>query len=173
MISELQCPIEHLLIYTDGAQRCINGANQTGAGFSIIHNNREIRSATLPMGKRAEVFDAEMLAIAAASLQIQDIRNSSANNIKHVHIFTDNVSALQAIHSPVPGPAQTHTLAFRECAREFLAGGQDRTLTLEWIPSHHKIPGNERADRLAKRACAAVLPDTFPPMHHYTPKKTS
>ena len=107
------------------------------------------------MGKRAEVYDAEMLAIAAAALQIRDITSAAADRVKHVLIFTDNVSALQAIHSHTPGPAQTHALAFRECAREFLAGGRERSLTLEWIPSHHKVKGNERADQLAKRACAA------------------
>ena len=36
------------------------------------------------------------------------------------------------------------------------------TVTLEWVPGHRKIPGNERADQLGKRACTYLRTDALP-----------
>ncbi|PPQ76161.1 hypothetical protein CVT26_009220 [Gymnopilus dilepis] len=66
----------------------------------------------------------------------------SDTSISHLYFFADNPSALEAIFDAKPrggGQHHTHILKFAT------------TLYIVWCPSHHPgVPGNERADELAK-----------------------
>ena len=64
-------------------------------------------------------------------------------------IFTDSLSSLQALKSGKstrPDLTNSITLRLSELAKLGF------NVVLEWVPAHVDIPGNEAADRLAKKA---------------------
>jgi hypothetical protein len=69
---------------------------------------------------------------------------------RKVAIFSDSRAALQSIQNPKMASGQTY---IRDCIHlywECVDSGID--VVLHWIPGHESIPGNEVADRAAKRA---------------------
>ena len=69
--------------------------------------------------------------------------------------LSDSLSALQSLQST---PAEKRTRQLRE-SFENLASTS--TVTLQWIPAHCGIKGNENADRLAKEGGKQEQPETI------------
>ncbi|KAF8308862.1 hypothetical protein DL93DRAFT_2047216, partial [Clavulina sp. PMI_390] len=71
----------------------------------------------------------------------------------YIYIFTDNTGAIQRIFEGTPGLAQRCSLQFRNNMLKVLDDHPQLRLTIEWVPGHHDIKGNDKADRLAKDGC--------------------
>jgi hypothetical protein len=78
-------------------------------------------------------------------------------------IFSDNSSAISTLAQANSGLILRHRKLLQPSI-DFLRN-QNRQIILNWVPSHCNIPGNERADSLAKSA--ASTPDS--PQHPMTP----
>ena len=74
-----------------------------------------------------------------------------------VVIFTDSMSVLQALENE-----KLDTSLLISIAKTLSAFMQqfEIELTLQWIPSHCEIPGNERADTLAKKGAESEQTNT-------------
>lgn len=130
----------HALIYTDGSE--IQG--QVGAAAWCPDAER---SRTRYMGDNTQstVYSAELTGLELA-LQI----GQELEWCNKMTIFTDNQAAIQAVTNPriTSGQYITHrVIAEMEQARR-----QGIAVTLQWIPSHTGIRGNEEVDELAKQA---------------------
>jgi hypothetical protein len=105
----------------------------------------------MDLGGHAEIFDAEL-----AELMMAANRAASSSQEHHevssIHIFSDCTSALTAILDPKPGAGQHYSANFCETINRFLTSNPTAKVTMSWCPSHSGIPGNERADELAKKA---------------------
>jgi ribonuclease HI len=111
----------------------------------------EIENGTVGLGGHAEVFDAEMAALAkAASLSSNLMRDFP--NITHIAFFSDSAAAVRAIEDPKPSSAQYFSLSFHNHIRPLIKAHPNLSVSVSWCPSHCNIPGNERADTLAKEA---------------------
>lgn len=97
------------------------------------------------------MFDAEMAALSIAATKADDILRDFPN-ITHIAIFTDNAAATTAIVDPKPDSAQYFAIKFHQTLRPLLEANQNLSVSVSWCPSHCDIPGNERADDLAKKA---------------------
>lgn len=84
----------------------------------------------------------------AASDSIHYANNHS--EVKHLHFYADNTSALQSILEPKIDAGQSFAWRFRQLIFEFLDQDDNRTVDIAWSPGHKDIMGNERADTLAK-----------------------
>ena len=74
----------------------------------------------------------------------------------HIVIFTDSKSALQALETfSDNGHRYIGELAK---AIDNLLTSYDIRITLQWIPGHSDIPGNEYADKLAKEGAQKDQP---------------
>lgn len=74
---------------------------------------------------------------------------------REFQVFSDSLSALQSLDNPslsVKSNYFVHILRAK-CADLSDLGGK---VSFYWIPAHRGIPGNERADSLAKEACLSV-----------------
>ncbi|KAK0440308.1 hypothetical protein EV421DRAFT_1685404, partial [Armillaria borealis] len=69
-----------------------------------------------------------------------------------IHFFADNSSAVDSIIRPKRGPGQQHATVFFKIATELLEEDEETSLEVAWAPGHQDIPGNEKADALAKEA---------------------
>ncbi|VDO16643.1 unnamed protein product [Brugia timori] len=113
---------------------------EESAGFGIYH---EIYSAYRKLQAPCSVFVAELAAIHFTLEMIASL------NPDQYFIFTDSLSSIEAIRSlrPVKHPSYFLTkirgLLNALSLRSFI-------ITFVWVPSHCSIPGNERADSLAK-----------------------
>ena len=97
-----------------------------------------------PLGKGYEVFDAELLGVVQA-LQVAQ----KAGDQRPVTILLDSQAAIAGLQHTQSGPGQAlatqaHTMAERLQA-------QDRQPTIQWVPGHAGVEGNERADQAANR----------------------
>ena len=107
------------------------------------------------MGRLAEVYDAEMLALlrgleTAVEFQ-QDISEEYRRRSKIV-IFADNTASVTAITKEAPGSSQQVSRKFVEAATTFLDENRQATIEVSWVPGHMGIIGNDRADTIAKEA---------------------
>jgi ribonuclease HI len=137
---DTDCPNAY---FTDGS-RSSNG--QLGAAWV-----RGVEHGKEAMGKRAEVFDAELKAILLA---LQDAaRRNAVEQLKEVHIFSDSQAALQRIEKSGYGPGQALVKAIHDTEQELTSV----SLHYNWVPGHCGVPGNEAADFQAKEATAIQL----------------
>ncbi|CCO36540.1 putative RNA-directed DNA polymerase from transposon BS [Rhizoctonia solani AG-1 IB] len=136
-----------LVGFSDGSKNVLSGVRKVGVGYSIVWRSSEVARFSGGIGPRADVFDAEMLGLALAARR--SVRFAKSHNIRKIHLFSDNQAAVRMINRLGGHPAQFASTIFRKFVHEFLQGHQDRSVVVQWIPGHSKIPGNERTDALA------------------------
>lgn len=151
LIKDLEKDPNSLCLYTDGSKINKSGFFRAGAATVAYYLGNEIEFGQLGLGGHTEVFNAEMAALMLAALKITDIANDFPN-ISNINIFTDNAASTTAITDPKPNSAQYFTVKFHQTLRPLLEARPDLSITISWCPSHCDIPGNERADELAKEA---------------------
>lgn len=140
-----------LYLYSDGSKIQKSGFFRVGAATVAYLLGNEIETGKLGLGGHAEVFDAEMAALALAASKASDLLRDFPT-ITKIAFFSDNAAAVRAIADPKPSSAQYFTLSFHNHIRPLLETHPDLSISVSWCPSHCDIPGNERADSLTKEA---------------------
>ena len=142
-----------IYIYTDGSKINREGFTRAGAGAAAFLLGNEIEHAMVGLGGHAEVFNAEMAALEKAASISTALLNDFPNTNK-IAFFSDNAASesVKAIADPKASSAQFFTLSFHKHIRKSLENHPNLTFIVSWCPSHCDIPGNERADTLAKEA---------------------
>ena len=135
-----------LISYTDGSKL----DNKIGAGLVIEMPGQPDIERTIPMGTRAEVYDAELEGIQAAAQKILQVCQIGSHTINEAWIFTDNQAAVQRISTLKPAPGQAAAITVAKVSK--LLQEHNITLTIQWVPGHTDVEGNEKADQLAKAA---------------------
>jgi ribonuclease HI len=140
-----------LMVFCDGSRKGKGaGPKRSGYGVVIYHCAKPIFTLSLGLGEEAEVYDAEMFALAHAAHKVKMIMDRRTT-IRRVHFYSDNTSALHTIFDPSPHPSQLCSLLFRSCVIKILRDFPDAAISLQWSPGHSGVIGNEKADRAAKR----------------------
>ncbi|XP_041349351.1 ribonuclease HI-like [Gigantopelta aegis] len=109
-----------------------------------------------PVGELSSNYRVEVQALIIAT------KHLTAEGQHNIVLFTDSLSALQ---SPSSGHTD-HSTKLLQIKLTFLA--QSRKVTIQWIPAHIGVAGNEKADQLAKTG--SCLPQTQPPSHTMKPR---
>jgi ribonuclease HI len=138
--------VKGLVWYTDGS-RTTEG---TGTG---VYGQSVNRRHSIPLGKHATVFQAEVYAILACDHEIEAQDRSE----KYVSVCSDSQAALKALQA-----AKTSPLV-RQCQHELNDISARHAVGLYWVPGHAGVRGNETADRLARSSSGQrfIEPEPF------------
>ncbi|XP_071040579.1 ribonuclease H1-like [Parasteatoda tepidariorum] len=145
--------IDWLYVYTDRSQI----QDRSGAGVFC-----KLFSQIIPVDHYMTNFDAEIQAI---YLALQNLKTRS-NEFLRVVLLVDSISAIQAITEN----QCLKTKLLNEIQLDInLLKEMNKTIVIQWIPSHIGIEGNENADYLAKNV--ATMPQEITTVTHDTLKK--
>jgi ribonuclease HI len=110
----------------------------TRAGVYAQSVNRRL---SIPLGKHATVFQAEVYAILAcvSEIETQDWPE------KYISICSDSQAALKALQA-----AKTTSPLVQQCQQALNNISAQHVVGLFWVPGHAGVRGNEIADRLAR-----------------------
>jgi ribonuclease HI len=168
-----------LTIFTDGSRHAPRSHKRTGAAYVIYYQGQVLASSRLGLGRRANVYDGEMAALAAAAQKVHDLLGSRTHipsthsniiilrtpsspqinsRISHIDFFVDNISAISSIYDISPHPAQSFSRIFHTHINSILRSFNELSVKVSWAPGHTGIAGNERADELAKAAVELTPP---------------
>ena len=133
-------------IYTDGS--AFKGTINAGYGARIEYADNTYDEIYESCGAHCSNYEAEAFAINAALEKLEETFKNEPNKIKDTVIFSDSLSCLESLKSQNLENSSIRDLSIK--INSFLED-YNITLTIQWIPSHCNIPGNERADTLAKK----------------------
>ena len=163
LIQEYKADPNVIYIYTDGSKINRGGFTRAGAGAAAFLLGNEIDHAMIGLGGHAEVFDAEMAALAKAASLSTTLLNDFPDTNK-IAFFTDNAASVKAIADPKASSAQWFTLSFQNHIRNNLETHPNLSISVSWCPSHCDIPGNEKSRHPSEGGHLPQLPD---PILHY------
>ena len=116
------------------------------SGVYIRYSDGDTTSLSVPGGLQYSNYRAEILAICTAAEHLLESRKNMGN----IAIFTDSLSALQALNSANPDQMiQGLHSSLAKLTAQF-------TVSLQWVPAHVGLTGSEKADRLAKIGSQAL-----------------
>ncbi|KAF8753638.1 Reverse transcriptase (RNA-dependent DNA polymerase) [Rhizoctonia solani] len=138
-----------LVGFSDGLKEVQAGVRKVGIGYSVQWKKSEVAKFSGGIGPCANIFDAEMLALALIAQRC--VRFARSHNIQKIHVFLDNLAAVRIINRTKPHPAQYASILFRKEVHAFLRDDPRRTFVVQWIPGHSKINGNKRANSHSTR----------------------
>ena len=146
---------ETIKVYSDGSAH----EGKVGAAAVLTRPGKPHRTLHFHLGTEEEhtVAEAELIGIILALHLIQTEKHKNTPTA----IGTDNHAALEAFDTNLNNPAHN---AAREILRlsnmmQKNIRGKKFTLTLRWTAGHVGIPGNELADKEAKRAAGGLSSD--------------
>ena len=142
MISEEYPPETWTHAYIDGSATA--AIQDGGAGVFICHTTGRTETVSVATGKHCTNYKAEVEAI----MQALTIIKESTEDCSQVIILTDALSVLEALLN-CKLPSLSRILG-QLC--------NTRRMALQWIPAHCGIPGNEKADKLAKHGAGGIQP---------------
>ena len=116
-----------------------NAVRNGGAGVYIQYAGGKEDKISLATGLYSTNYKAEAEALKTAAAHIEVSTHASPN----VVLLTDALSVLQALQSNRDTEHNDLSAALASLCR-------GHAVTLQWIPSHCSLPGNEAADPLAK-----------------------
>ena len=125
----------NMVYYTDGTVD--PDSNTTGA--AVFSNNF---TGSWRTSNTASTMQTELIAIKQA------LNHSISNEVGPVTIHTDCKSAVQALQSERIKENRSIILDIKNLLYQHK--NTNRQVTINWIPSHIGIPGNDKADELAK-----------------------
>ena len=130
------------IFFTDGSRI------ENSTGFGVFNENFE---TSFQLQAPCTVYVAELAAIHCALAIIYTLP------VDHYFIYSDSLSSIEAIRSM---KWVERSSFFLQKISELLSALSDNSfrITLAWVPSHCSIPGNEKADSLAK---AGTVGDTY------------
>lgn len=139
---------QDIFVYTDGS--CIENPGRAGIGILIL--TPESSSTFSEYLGIASILTAELCAIRKA---LQFLCSSLREDClyKVAHICVDNIAALRLSQRSWISPSNVEvTNEIHRYLRILKCSGY--IIKWHWTPSHEGIPGNERADELAKESVA-------------------
>ncbi|QKX53974.1 uncharacterized protein TRUGW13939_01054 [Talaromyces rugulosus] len=129
-------------LYSDGSRL---DDQRVGAAVAYKPLIGPWRSRLAPLGAGFEVFDAELIGV------VEALEWALAENLRGpIRVFLDAQAAIGRLQHTQPGPGQALALRAHDLAKELQATG--RRVTICWVPGHKGVPGNEEADKAAKKA---------------------
>jgi ribonuclease HI len=124
-------------VYTDGSA---TEATRNGGGGIFIKYKEEEARISIPTGKYSTNYKAEAVSIQTAATHLQENLHKTH---KKIAIFSDALSVLEALQSP-------QKKELNELTTSLIRLSSEAEVTLQWIPAHCGVYGNEAADKLAK-----------------------
>ena len=134
---------EHIHMYTDGSKF----TESTTAGLWIPDfQHRE--SWKLKLGQIRSIMGAELFAIDKGMIWILFHQEILTTN--KIVLLTDSRAGIEAIRNPKP-KHQSHIIDAIKRKAQLLADS-NMDITIQWLPSHVGLEGNEEVDTIAKSA---------------------
>jgi len=98
------------------------------------------RRLSIPLGKHATVFEAEVYAIFACVHEIE----TQDRPEKYISICSDSQAAMKALQAAKTSPLVRH------CKQALNGISTRHAVRLYWVPGHAGVRGNEIADKLTR-----------------------
>ena len=131
-----------LAIWSDGS-RLENG--RCGVGIAWQEPGGTWKTRGYSLGKGCQVSDAELLGVVRA-LQVAE----KVGDQRPVIILLESQAAIARLQHTQPGPGQALVIQAHAIAKRLHTQG--RQPTIQWVPGHAGVKGNEKANQVAKQA---------------------
>jgi len=150
-----QYPDNMVQVYTDGS--ALSGTRNAGYGARIQFPDKTCKELFGPCGEFCSNYEAEAAAIESALTEIENIFSNKQDQITDIVVFTDALSVLQALENDNSRDRQITNVS--KLISKIITSHEIKVI-LQWIPGHTDIPGNDRADLLAKAGASKPQTET-------------
>ena len=134
--------------YTDGS--ATNAIQNAGYGAIIKYKtNQELEQLCGPCGKHSTNYSAEQIAVEKTLETMKQHFSDGTATPEDIVVFTDSMSLLQRLESGAGGDVENLFSLMREITTSYGVH-----ISLQWVPGHCGVPGNETADQLSKTGAA-------------------
>ncbi|BFZ04134.1 hypothetical protein BsWGS_07173 [Bradybaena similaris] len=127
-----------------------------GFGAYIQHPDGTCDKLFDACGKVCSNYEAEIVAIESGLKYVGSIFENLPFKIHNIVIFTDSKSALDSLEN---GICTDDVAGIKLIAHQLMITHNIRII-MQWIPGHSDIPGNDAADKLAKRGAKRIQQET-------------
>ena len=133
-------------IYTDGS--AFKATKLAGYGVFVRYPDESEETLSDSCGNNCSNYEAELMAITAGVELLHQEFELTKRKPSDIVIFSDSSSALDALKTP---PYEHPEVEKAALAIHNILTSYDIKVTLQWIPGHNDLSGNEKADKLAKK----------------------